>query len=527
MKSLTLEIENLGPIVRGRIPLSRLTILIGPNSSGKTYVTELIYAIIKALRRVQRTRYLLLENNIRKRLAPLVESAKNKIVEQVSKNIENIEISIDPYEFLKKLEEFISSEFSRNFTKIIERTYRTGPEKLVTANRDQSNIKIFHQNIEFNININRETNTIGITTKIAKLPKEVKIQINPIKGEHSAAFVYKADDEILLKIYADMNTTNVSETIGSMLLLLFTLLVRNILEDLIRTLGDIMFIPAPRKLSILTEYGRIFREILKECYPSITRIRSTISEVAPEAPLYLEEFLMYSILSRARSRLSGLYNVVRVLEKLILCGSIYVKEGVEVFRDFRFNTDIEPHLASASVQQLSEIVILLKYLPSIGSRFKTLIIEEPELHCHPQTQTFIALFLAALANSGINIIVTTHSDFLIQRIYSLTFLGELKMKDPQKYEKAVDELCNIWREYLECCNISTEELYNIIRLATLSSSSLSLISFKWSKEHGGFIAEPYDYKSRTIPTMSDILNMLLTEDIIILEKEKNEKEKHY
>ncbi len=520
MPLLTLELENFGAVVRGRIPVSRLTVLIGPNSSGKTYVTELVYVIIKSLRRIRRARYFLLENNIRKKLAPLVDLTKRKIIEQISKNVQNIEISIDPYEFLKKLEELISSELSKNFTRIIERTYRTKPEKLVTVNREESNIKISHQNIGLSISINRRTNNIDTTTKITKLPEEVKIQINPTKGKRNIVFEYKADNKILLKIYTDINAINADETIDSIILLLSTTLIRKLLEDLIRTLVDIMFIPAPRKLSTLTEYGRIFREILKECFPSIIRIHSTISEVVPDAPLYLEEFLMYSILSRARSKPSGLYDIVKVLEKLILCGSIHIKEGVEVFKDLRFSAEIEPHLASASVQQLSEIVILLKYLPAIGSRFKTLIIEEPELHCHPQTQTFIALFLAALANSGLNIIVSTHSDFLIQRIYSLAFLGELKIKDPQKYEKAVNELCNIWKEYLEHCNVSAEELYDIIRLATLSPSSLSLISFKWSKEYGGFIAEPYDYKSRTIPTMSDILNMLLSEDIIILEKEE-------
>ncbi|NPA70492.1 MAG: ATP-binding protein, partial [Crenarchaeota archaeon] len=286
----------------------------------------------------------------------------------------------------------------------------------------------------------------------------------------------------------------------------------------------IMFIPAPRKLSILTEYNRIFREIIRECSLDFVRIRNIISEVVPEVPLYLEEFLTYSILSKVENRRSKFYDIVKILEKLVLCGSISIKEGIEVFKDFRFNIEVEPHVASASVQQLSEIIMLLKYSPTIGSHFKTLIIEEPELHCHPQTQTFIALFLAALANSGLNIIITTHSDFLIQRIYSLAFLGELKRKDPQKYEKAVNELSSIWIEYLEHCNISREELCNIVKLATLPSSSLSLISFKWSKEHGGFIAEPYNYEYRTIPTMSEILDMLLSEDMVILEKEKNDEE---
>ncbi len=520
MPLLTLEIENFGPIVRGRIPLSRLTILIGPNSSGKTYVTELIYVIIKTLRRIRRTRYFLFDNNVIKRLDPLVQLVKNKIIEQINKEVKNIEISISSQEFLEKLEEFISSEFSKNFIKILERTYRTKPEKLVTANHEQSNIKILHPNIELNININKRTNTLNVNTKIIKFP-EIEVQVNLIKEKYGVAFQQKINNKTLIRIYTSIDNIT-SRAIDFLILSSFIKLLRNFLEGSIGILGDIMFIPAPRKLSILTEYNRILREIVRECPLDFVKIGSIISEVIPEVPLYFEEFFTYYILSKVEHRPSKFYNIVKTLEKLVLCGSISIKESIEVFEDFRFNIEIEPHIASASVQQLSEIITLLKYSPSIGSRFKTLIIEEPELHCHPQTQTFIALFLAALANSGLNIIVTTHSDFLIQRIYSLVFLGKLKMKDSQKYEKAVNELSRIWIEYLENCNITREELCNIIRLATLQSSSLSLISFKWSKEHGGFIAEPHSYEDRTIPTMSEILDMLLSEDIIILEKEKNE-----
>ncbi|NPA70410.1 MAG: AAA family ATPase, partial [Crenarchaeota archaeon] len=236
MPLLTLELENFGPIIRGRIPLNRLTILIGPNSSGKTYVTELIYIIIKTFRKIRKTRYLLLDNNIISKLNPLVQLVKNKITEQINKNVKNIEISISSQEFLEKLEEFISSEFSKNFIKILERTYKTKPEKLVTADHEQSNIKISHPNVELNININKRTSTLNVNTKIVKFP-EIKIQINPIKENYEIAFQQKVNNKILISIYTSIDNIT-SRTTDILLLRSLMKLLRNFLEDPIRVLGD-------------------------------------------------------------------------------------------------------------------------------------------------------------------------------------------------------------------------------------------------------------------------------------------------
>ncbi|NPB01095.1 MAG: AAA family ATPase [Crenarchaeota archaeon] len=523
MPLLTLEIENFGPVVKGRIPLNKLTILIGPNSSGKTYTTELTYVLIKALERVKKTYTPLLSEEIERKLSDLAELVKNKLIEYIH-NPQEKEASIELQQHLRRIiEEVVNQEFSRNFIRILRDVYRTEIGKLVTADCEKSSIRLYNSNIRINVVISKNDNDVKINVNILELPSDIKIEIRSTRQnivKLSCEYVYKGERS-QIGTYININDINIIDKIVDLFVFeLYRSIMRELIAGLVRTFGSVIFIPAPRRLSTLTEYGRILKELVRECYANITKIRNIVLGVMPEAPLHFEEFVMYSILVRARHEISRLYNVVKDIEKVILCGSIFIKEGVEIFKDFRFNAEVEPHLASASVQQLSEIIMLLKYLPNISTRIKTLIIEEPELHCHPQTQTFIALFLALLANSGLNVIVTTHSDYLIQRVYSLALLGKLKDKDSQKYERVVNELCNIWLNHLEHCNVTFEDLYNIIRLATLSPESLSLISFRWSKEHRGFIAEPYSFQSRKIPTMSEILDMLLSEDIVILEEEK-------
>ena len=56
----------------------------------------------------------------------------------------------------------------------------------------------------------------------------------------------------------------------------------------------------------------------------------------------------------------------------------------------------------------------------------TLIIEEPEAHLHPGAQADMAVILARLVRAGVKVIITTHSDWLLQEIGNLIRVGELE-----------------------------------------------------------------------------------------------------
>ena len=53
---------------------------------------------------------------------------------------------------------------------------------------------------------------------------------------------------------------------------------------------------------------------------------------------------------------------------------------------------------------------------------------------HPRAQTEIALTFARLVRSGVRVVVTTHSDWLLQQIGNLIREGELKKQDADTKE---------------------------------------------------------------------------------------------
>lgn len=74
------------------------------------------------------------------------------------------------------------------------------------------------------------------------------------------------------------------------------------------------------------------------------------------------------------------------------------------------------------VSELAPVVLYLRHLVQPDN---VLIIEEPEAHLHPAMQTALACELARLVRSGVRIVLTTHSEWFLEKIGNLTRLSEL------------------------------------------------------------------------------------------------------
>lgn len=82
------------------------------------------------------------------------------------------------------------------------------------------------------------------------------------------------------------------------------------------------------------------------------------------------------------------------------------------------SSGISLHLASSAVQQMPLLYGVLKYY---AVRF--LIVDEPESHLDTENQIHFARLLARLAHSGMNILITTHSDYIVKEINNLIMLS--------------------------------------------------------------------------------------------------------
>ena len=64
----------------------------------------------------------------------------------------------------------------------------------------------------------------------------------------------------------------------------------------------------------------------------------------------------------------------------------------------------------------------------LAAKDDLLIIENPELHLHPRAQSDLALFLAFVANAGVQVLVETHSDHIINGLRKAVIGQECKIQ---------------------------------------------------------------------------------------------------
>ena len=93
-----------------------------------------------------------------------------------------------------------------------------------------------------------------------------------------------------------------------------------------------------------------------------------------------------------------------------------------VYRAHQSGQDIRMSRASSMVSELAPVILFIRKNIETGD---TLILEEPEAHLHPAAQTDMAVALARLARAGVRVVITTHSDWLLQQIGNLIREGEL------------------------------------------------------------------------------------------------------
>ena len=96
------------------------------------------------------------------------------------------------------------------------------------------------------------------------------------------------------------------------------------------------------------------------------------------------------------------------------------KEGLFFYPNASKTTKLSIGESASSVRSLLDVYFYLKHVARPGH---ILMIDEPELNLHPECQRKFARLLAKLVNYGIQVFITTHSDYFVKEFNTLIMLN--------------------------------------------------------------------------------------------------------
>ena len=450
-KDPVLSVADFGPIVEATVDLRPLTVFVGPSNTGKSYLAILIYALhrffgdrrdaglwgrrLPPFHRYRRRRFLDKISDLPKETL----DAAFRWVEEVSGNAagdESPENGID-MALPKRVADLIrpvlnevdgaGSVFDGEITRCFgvgergDLIRRPGNKNArITLLRDVSNATERSPPFEYEFTIARKESRI-ISSISSRTPLRIASD----------------DQEFLMRLPYSVRSSLDSEDDDDRGF--FARRLVDTLADLLvpYTVGPVSrpihYLPADRtgvmhahRVVVSSLIGRASRAGLRRDAPL-----PVLSGVLAD---FLEQLIELGDIPRRRSNLDSA--LAKRLEIEILGGAVRSERSETGYPSFYYRPDgwkgdLPLMNTSSMVSELAPVVLYLRHVVQRGN---VLIIEEPESHLHPAMQVAFTRRLAAAVRSGIRIIVTTHSEWVLEALANLVRLSEV----PKGKRKGID-----------------------------------------------------------------------------------------
>ena len=416
-----IAVENFGPIVEANIDLRPLTVFVGPSNTGKTYFSTLIYALqgisggfapfplqdlansslVSVLYQL-RSRYFLSVSAEEKKAMRELLNATTELLKKLITSRSPFKFSDMPQVLCDYLQsnltnpKVVGSELNRCFdlesvSDLIRFTGSTHYEMQVS-------LKVSSEDQEWwNFNM--------VTTKSDLV----------VDGAVNVDLVLAPEDEPLwTSTYSDEFTDDTPNS------------------------RKRYYLPASRS-GIIQSHRIMASSLIERAVRSngseIPTLSSVVVDFMKQLPLYEESESNDAILA-----------IAGALESEVLAGKIIARPLLSGYPEFFYQPhgakeEIHLNQTSSMVSELAPLVLFLRGLVRPGD---TLIIEEPEAHLHPGAQADMAVILARLVRAGVRVIVTTHSDWLLQEIGNLVLEGLLEDKTDEPASWLLPEEVGAW-----------------------------------------------------------------------------------
>lgn len=364
-----LIIEDFGKIKKAEIDISPLTLFVGDNNSGKSYLLSLIWGICAAED----------ESGVFRGMLKLLKDDYTETYKQMCDFVFNV-IEGDIQEIK------ISSQcFVESLNKLLER------------NKDAFVAGIFNSEL-----------------KIGKLAiaveHEFDVTIEGRKKESGTSF-YCTEGSFGMRFHGQKmldDCENVARIIFCNIWLWF------LKGDMAFHSFNTVYLPAARTGFMLAK--NVINKVSRQVAYDVSGIKER-EDVQPFTKPIIHFLNMLEELSLEHKTEYG--EIVKWVETSMAHGRLQYGNELNG-QEIRYLPDgseksLPLRTTSAVVTELTPLLLLLKYRSSL----EAICYEEPEMCLHPRLQQEMGQLLVRLVNSGLYMVATTHSDILMQHINNM------------------------------------------------------------------------------------------------------------
>ncbi|EID8609663.1 AAA family ATPase [Campylobacter jejuni] len=402
---MKVKLKNVGMLDEAEFEVGNITLICGENNTGKTYATYSLYGYLDFL-----------SNNLTSVFFSIVQKHLNILIPEEY----TIEISID--------------KIIAIYEDTIKNTYSDYKEKLseILAGKDGD----FDDSIFLNQELDHFLGELS-NNDIVNSFKEFSEYKNLINlSEINSKYIkldYKNDENFEIKDRIIMIKT--MQLLTSFFLFLTPKYPRPFILSAERT-GASMFQKEldVNKNEIVDRISQVKGSDIKEAvidilvekysrYPkpvkdNIYFVRE-LDEVAKKT-----SFIQDGINKNSKNK--NLYqNILDLLFEIVGGKYLVSQEGIEFAPGAKKRITRGKFLIQRASSSVRSLLILNHYILHEAQKGDILMIDEPELNLHPKNQILLARLFTLLANAGIKIFITTHSDYIVRELNNCIMLNKL------------------------------------------------------------------------------------------------------
>ena len=417
--ALELEVANFGPIVEAKIDLRPLTVFVGPSNTGKSYLAILIYALHRFFS--DSVGFGMFWNAMPRELPQRTIDAIEEWAQQTftaDKRVEGSLVLPPPVtdeirSLLDAQGDLLGNEIIRCFgmdeTNALVRKGNRKGARVVFRRHVSNGSAPFEHELMMGTQGSKFKTTIPVETPI-RISVEEDAKINyllrmAVDSSSKAGRSHKERDSFVLETLQILSDPTLAQLAGPLRV-------------------PASYLPADRT-GIMHAHRVLLGSLLNRASQPGLRQGDPLPDLSGVVADFLKQLIELGDLAERQSNKADA--LAKRIEQAILTGSVQIKTSAMGYPLFFYKPDgwknsLPLMNTSSMVSELAPVVLYLRHVVQPG---ETLIIEEPEAHLHPGMQVEFTRQIAVLVHAGVRVIVTTHSEWVLEELGNIVRCSEL------------------------------------------------------------------------------------------------------